>query len=85
MSRRGRSAPGWRPFRPGRTSNFGCQRRIAVMRVARAVIGQVHRAVIGMCGLRREALRHIPGIAGKDWRDVLGSDGLPDAERLRGK
>jgi hypothetical protein len=39
----------------------------------------------GMSVLRREALRHIPGIAGKDWRDVLGSDGLPDAERLRGK
>jgi len=50
MSRRGRSAPGWRPFRPRRASNFGCQRRIAVMRVARAFIGQVHRAVIGMTG-----------------------------------
>jgi hypothetical protein len=26
-----------------------------------------------------------PGLAGKDWRDVLGSDVLPDTERLRGK
>jgi hypothetical protein len=43
------------------------------------------RTTYGMSGLRREALRHIPGLAGKDWRDVLGSDGLPDAERLRGK
>jgi hypothetical protein len=47
MSRRGRSATGWRPFRLRRASNFGCQRHIAVMRVARAFIGQVHRAVIG--------------------------------------
>jgi hypothetical protein len=39
---------GWRPFRPRRASNFGCQRRIAAMRVARAFVGQVHRAVIGM-------------------------------------
>jgi len=38
-----------------------------------------------MCELRREALRHIPGLTGKDWRDVLGSDGLPDTERLKGK
>jgi hypothetical protein len=35
--------------------------------------------------VRREALRHIPGLAGKDWRDFLGSDVLPGAERLRGK
>jgi hypothetical protein len=35
--------------------------------------------------VRREALRHIPGLAGKDWREVLGSDVLPGAERLRGK
>jgi hypothetical protein len=35
--------------------------------------------------VRREALRYIPGAAGKDWRDVLGSDVLPGAERLRGK
>src|ERR1700685_3427275 len=35
--------------------------------------------------VRREALRCIPGSAGKDWRDVLGSDVLPGAERLRGQ
>jgi hypothetical protein len=34
--------------------------------------------------VRREALRCIPGPAGKDWRNVLGSNGLPDAERLSG-
>jgi hypothetical protein len=39
----------------------------------------------GMTGVRREALRYIPGSAGRDWRDVLGSDGLPGAERLRGQ
>src|SRR5437660_9978772 len=33
--------------------------------------------------VRREALRCIPGSAGKAWRNVLGSNGLPDAERLR--
>jgi hypothetical protein len=52
------------------------------------VIGKIAhrtRARSGMRGVRREALRHIPGIAGKDWRDVLGSDVLPGAERLRGK
>ena len=41
--------------------------------------------VRGMSGVRREALRCIPGVAGKDWRDVLGSDVLPGAERLREK
>jgi hypothetical protein len=45
----------------------------------------VQRSLFGMSGVRREALRHIPGLAGKDWRDVLGSDVLPGAERLRGK
>jgi len=35
--------------------------------------------------VRREALRYIPGVAGMDWRDVLGSDVLPGAERLREK
>ena len=35
--------------------------------------------------LRREAPCCIPGAAGKDWRDVLGSDVLPGAERLRGQ
>jgi hypothetical protein len=35
--------------------------------------------------VRREALCHIPGLAGKEWRDFLGSDGLPGAERLRGQ
>ncbi len=39
----------------------------------------------GRCGVRREALRYIPGVAGMDWRDVLGSDVLPGAERLREK
>jgi hypothetical protein len=39
----------------------------------------------GMRVVRREALRYIPGLAGKDWRDVLGSDVLPGAERLREK
>jgi hypothetical protein len=39
----------------------------------------------GMRVVRREALRYIPGLAGMDWRDVLGSDVLPGAERLRGK
>jgi hypothetical protein len=43
------------------------------------------RPTRGMSGVRREALRCIPGVAGKDWRDVLGSDVLPGAERLRGK
>jgi hypothetical protein len=35
--------------------------------------------------VRREALRYIPGVAGMDWRDVVGSDVLPGAERLRGQ
>ena len=43
------------------------------------------RTQFGRFGVRREALRHIPGLAGKDWRDFLGSDVLPGAERLRGK
>jgi hypothetical protein len=34
--------------------------------------------------VRREALRYIPGVAGMDRRDVLGSDVLPGVERLRG-
>ena len=42
------------------------------------------RATRGKVVVRREALRCIPGVAGKDWRDVLGSDVLPGAERLRG-
>ena len=41
--------------------------------------------VCGRCGVRREALRCIPGVAGMDWRDVLGSDVLPGTERLREK
>jgi hypothetical protein len=44
-----------------------------------------HRPSFGMTVVRREAFRHIPGSAGRDWRDVLGSDGLPGAERLRGQ
>jgi hypothetical protein len=39
----------------------------------------------GMRVVRREALRYIPGVAGMDWRDVLGSDVLPGVERLREK
>lgn len=41
-------------------------------------------AQLGMSVVRREALRHIPGAAGMDWREVLGSDDLPGAERLTG-
>ena len=40
--------------------------------------------IIGMGVVRREVLRHIPGAAGKDWREILGSDDLPGAERLTG-
>jgi hypothetical protein len=43
------------------------------------------RTLFGRSGVRRKALRYIPGVAGMDWRDVLGSDVLPGAERLRGK
>ena len=43
------------------------------------------RPVHGMGVVRREALRYIPGVAGKVGRDVLGSDVLPGAERLRGQ
>ena len=43
------------------------------------------RPLFGRSGVRREALRYIPGVAGMDWRDVLWSAVLPGAERLRGK
>jgi hypothetical protein len=49
------------------------------------VTRQIDHAGSGMRVVRREALRHIPGAAGMDWREVCGSDGLPGAERLRDK
>jgi hypothetical protein len=42
-------------------------------------------ALRSMRQARHEALRCIPSSAGRDWREVLGSDGLPGAGRLRGQ
>jgi hypothetical protein len=38
-----------------------------------------------MSEVRREALRHIPGLAGKEWRDVLGSDVFTWRRKVKGK
>src|SRR4051812_33883970 len=68
-------------------SLFGSDRaQVGEFRSAqRRMFDQPIESAFGIGVVRREALRHIPGIAGMDWRDVRGSDGLPGAERLRGK
>jgi hypothetical protein len=64
--------------------NWRSPQPLATYRLAHEYTSTRH-PLFGRSGVRREALRYIPGVAGMDWRDVLWSAVLPGAERLRGK